>query len=982
MKIIHRTGSLLRIVLKRMTTQPWLVVAKTLGLFVGMVMMLAIPLYTDAVNFRVFSRTTLDAPDRPSFPPFSILSNYIGVFNGPLNYEEIEEIDAYYWEGEYTDSIGLPVRLQVKNMRTNNFQVFPTGESEFESKFEIMYAALNFISDFENHVTIVDGSFEDWDKVVNGRLPVMIHQETANETGIKVGERFTLVANWRDENNKRQQAQIPVIVTATYRQNNESDYFWYFGTTNTLKERFIISQENYSGALAKALPNEVHAVSWFHSFDSSNISFDQTGKIRDRIERGGLNAMQILPGTATAVSPLKSLTDFAEQSRTLSIYLFIICVPIIILILFFIGMVSKIEVDSRLNEIAILRSRGATRMQIILIEAFQAFVLGIIAAGLAIPVSLMVTQLIGQTRSFLDFSLTGDQLRVIINNPMLYTAGAMVLIAMLAQIIPSLSASKHTVQSYKREQARLIRKTWWQRLYLDFLLLALVIVGMVMVQDLERIGFYDFVGDNSIAYSLVYLLPIFLSVAVSMLFLRFMPMVLGLLSWIMGKTRNVNFLMAVRSLHRMPNAYQMPLMLLIITVNIAVFTTTLASAVDQYLTDQFYYKIGSELRFIDYGENPYQGFTPTGNVAASPTNPFQPGIVLPGEDEPSQSSAGQDLPEESWAFLPVEYYSDLPGALAASRIGYYSMRPGFTNATYGVFYGIDRFGFNQAAFWRRDFSDRPLSELMNQLAVYPNGVLISRTLADRYGLTIGSLIPVNIYIEGESINTEMIVVGTVNYFPTWYPGEDGDLMVGNLDYLFAIGSGPYPYSVILASQRGADSLELATAISQRSNISWRDGGRASYIIQSYQKEPNRQGLFGMLTLSFLITALLSFLGFLLYAIFSLRRRLIELGVLRAIGLSSKQMGATLAWEFLSLIFSGALVGTFIGIFNSRFFVPFMQIGTDTFSQTPPYYITIAWGRIYQIYGLLAVLFIILVFALVAFLRRIKIFEAIKLGETV
>ncbi|HET60531.1 MAG TPA: ABC transporter permease [Chloroflexi bacterium] len=980
MKIIHRTGSLLRIVLKRMTTQPWLVVAKTLGLFVGMVMMLAIPLYTDAVNFRVFSRTTLDAPDRPSFPPFSILSNYIGVFNGPLNYEEIEEIDAYYWEGAYTDYIGLPVRLQVKNMRTNNFQVFPTGESEFDSKFEIMYAALNYISDFEKHVTVIDGSFENWDGLVDRRLPVMIHQATANETGIKVGEQFTLVSNWRDEDNQRQQAQIPVIVTATYRQINENDYFWYFGTTNTLKERFIISQENYAGALAKALPNEVHAVSWFHSFDSSNISFDQTGKIRDRIEGAGLNAMQILPGTATAVSPLKSLTDFAEQSRTLSIYLFIICVPIIILILFFIGMVSKIEVDSRLNEIAILRSRGATRIQIVLIEAFQAFVLGVIAAGLAIPVSLLVTQLIGRTRSFLDFSLTGESLRVIINNPMLYTAGIMVLIAMIAQIIPSLSASKHTVQSYKREQARLIRKTWWQRLYLDFLLLALVLVGMVMVQDLERIGFYDFVGDNSIAYSLVYLLPIFLSVAVSMLFLRFMPMVLGLLSWIMGKTRNVNFLMAVRALHRMPNAYQMPLMLLIITVNIAVFTTTLASAVDQYLTDQFYYKIGSELRFIDFGEDPYMGVEITGNVESG-TNPFQSGIILPGQDEPSQS-ASANMPEESWAFLPVEYYSQLPGALAASRLGTYSMRPGFTNATYGVFFGIDRLGFSQAAFWRKDFSDRPLSEMMNQLAAYPNGVLISRTLADRYGLTIGSLIPVNIYIEGDSINTEMIVVGIVNYFPTWYPDKDGDLMVGNLDYLFAIGSGPYPYSVILASQPGADSLEIATAISQRSNISWRDGGRASYIIQSYQKEPNRQGLFGMLTLSFLITALLSFLGFLLYAVFSLRRRLIELGVLRAIGLSSKQMGATLAWEFLSLIFGGALVGTFIGVFNSRFFVPFMQIGTDTFSQTPPYYITIAWGRIYQIYGLLAVLFIILVFALVAFLRRIKIFEAIKLGETV
>ncbi len=979
MKIINRILSLLRIVVKRMTTQPGLVAAKVLGLFVGMMMMLSIPLYADAVNYRIFSKTTIEAPEYPGFPPFSILTHYVGAWKGPVNYEDISVIDNYLWGGEYVKQLKLPLLYQVKNIRTNNYQLFPAGSSEFDGIAEVKYVALNYVSDFENNVTVVQGSMEDWgDGLVDGRIPVMIHEQTALETGIRVGEKYVFLVRWRDATNEKFRQQIPLVISGIYTQTDPDDDYWYFGSTSTLNERLIISEHNYSHTVADLIPNEVYSVSWFQVYDSENIHFDQTQGIRTRIYNASLQAQQMLNGTSIPVSPLESLNSFAEQSRTLTLYLFIICAPIIVLILFFIGMVSKIEVDSRLNEIAILRSRGATRLQIIFIEAVEALVLGVFSALLSVPASLGITHLIGRTRSFLDFSLIAEPLRIQVNNPMWITAAVMVGVTILTQVIPTLAASKHTVQSYKSQQARLIQKPWWQRFFLDFILLGVVIFGIYFMRDLQESGFYDSVGENSIVFSVTYLLPILLSVSVSLLFLRLMPIVLSVLTWIMGKTKNINFLMAARTLHRMPNAYQMPLMLLIITVNIAIFTTTLATTVDQHLYDQLFYKIGSEMRFVDYGEHRFfQGNSSGGNTQTSNSNSGSFDEVFG-----SQPAASSNSFQGTWAFLPVEYYLQMPGAIAASRLGDYTMRPGFSNAREGVYYGIDRLGFSQAAFWRNDFSDESFGELMNQLALYPEGVLVSRDFAETYALDTGDLVPVTVSAYGDQIPAEMIVVGIFDYFPTWYPEEDGDLMVGNLDYLFNIGAGPYPYSVLIQTEEGFDSIETANAITKQSTVTWINGGRASYIIEQFQKEPTRQGFFGMLTISFLITALLSFLGFFLYAVFSLRRRLIELGVLRAIGLSTKQMAATLAWEFISLIFSGALIGTLVGLFSSRFFVPYMQIGTDQFSQTPPYFITIAWNEIFQIYGLLIFLFLLLIFALLAFLRRIKIFEAIKLGETV
>jgi putative ABC transport system permease protein len=149
-----------------------------------------------------------------------------------------------------------------------------------------------------------------------------------------------------------------------------------------------------------------------------------------------------------------------------------------------------------------------------------------------------------------------------------------------------------------------------------------------------------------------------------------------------------------------------------------------------------------------------------------------------------------------------------------------------------------------------------------------------------------------------------------------------------------------------------------------------------------QQRPERQGLFGLLSVGFLAAALLTVLGFLLYAFFSFRRRFIELGILRAIGLSAGQMAVFLAWELAFLILTGAIVGTALGAWISELFIPYLQIGAGPSAQIPPFVVEIAWSSILRIYGLFGALFVAALAVLVILLLRMKIFQAVKLGETV
>ena len=136
----------------------------------------------------------------------------------------------------------------------------------------------------------------------------------------------------------------------------------------------------------------------------------------------------------------------------------------------------------------------------------------------------------------------------------------------------------------------------------------------------------------------------------------------------------------------------------------------------------------------------------------------------------------------------------------------------------------------------------------------------------------------------------------------------------------------------------------------------------------------------MLSVGFMAAAALTVLGFLVYAVVSFQQRFIELGMLRAVGLSVGQMAGNLAGEQAMVILSGGTLGTVLGIAASELFIPYMQVGADKFARVPPFVVQIAWGELWIIYAIFGAMFIVAVSVLVALLVRMKVFEVVKLGE--
>jgi putative ABC transport system permease protein len=353
------------------------------------------------------------------------------------------------------------------------------------------------------------------------------------------------------------------------------------------------------------------------------------------------------------------------------------------------------------------------------------------------------------------------------------------------------------------------------------------------------------------------------------------------------------------------------------------------------------------------------------------------GLMLPVGDVESKDA----VPDQAM-ILPMSEYLGFQGVDAATRVGRYSAHANLGGREIpGVFMGVDRADFTRVAFWRGDFASFHPGELMNLLARGPGAVLIPHDFAMKNGLHEGDYVRLNVILPDAKVELITQVVGFFEYFPTWYPQEEGPLFVGNLDDLFTQAGGVFPYEVWLYTQNQPNIMALKDGLTERRLYTWQLREPYTYIANE-QSRPERQGMFGLLSAGYSAAALLTVLGFFMYSLFSFRRRLVEMGILRAVGMSTRQMGALIAFELAFLILTGLTLGTGLGIGINRLFIPYLQIGNGAAAVTPPFLIEMAWPAVFQIYILFALLFVIALLVLIALLRRMRIFEAIKLGETV
>jgi putative ABC transport system permease protein len=580
--------------------------------------------------------------------------------------------------------------------------------------------------------------------------------------------------------------------------------------------------------------------------------------------------------------------------------------PALGFLIYFLVLSSAIIAQWQQRETAMLVSRGMRATSILAQTFIEEIILFIIGYPLGVGAGMLLARLMGQTSSFLTF-VSREPLPVHLrglNVPLTLMA---LFVALMARLIPAARATRLSAKDVDRERARPVKGPFWYRAYLDFLL---ILPTYYAWRQLTQRGSISMLVEDAptdlYRDPLLILVPALFILTGALMTLRIFPLIMKGLDFIANLIPWPTPHLALRQLGRRSTMYINPLLLVIVSLALGVYTISMAASLDQWLIDRMYYRSGSQLSFGVYP------ITATSSASAT---------IVSGE----------------WIPQPANFES-VDGIRTATRVGEFSMSSELpaSGKVRGRFLAVDRLKFPQVAWFREDFArGESLGALMNRLALSPNSILVSEEILEDNPLEVGDDIVVQVSINYESfIRTNFKIVGTYNYFPTVYE-DDAVTFIGNLEHLsFFMGLVP-PHNIWVQLEDGADGEQVIDQIPQELGVNTRKVQDVNALVNEELAKLERVGVFGTLSVGFLAAVVMAIMGLLIYTYASLQDRLHRLTILRAVGLLRRQISGQVVLEYAFLTAYGSIAGAVIGSIATNMFVPLFRVTAEEGVPLPP-----------------------------------------------
>lgn len=925
---------LLRLMMRSLISRLGLTLLNLFGIVLAVALLTSAAFFAQGVDRAILQQELATLTRQTGRAPFSLRVYVFPSARQPLSIANAEQV-AGNLAGTLSAEIGLPRARQGLQVESGSLMLLPNPDDEryIESRGLLGTVNVVYVADVADKMETVAGApFEMAGSSPPDVLEVWIHTLMAEEMGIHPGETFQLGFNVSQP--------IGLLrIVGFWKASDPADPFWFKNPDSNLRTALMVRRSDYINFIEPVLAAKSRAVSWHITLDDSGLNPALARTYVTGFDRAMSIIGRYLPDARLDISPLGPLQQFVGRQNVLTTMLLGFNLPSLVFLLYFLLLISSIVARRQQREISILRSRGMSKSTLVGMALIEQVLLFAIGAPLGLGVGLFLARQMGYTASFLTFtdrpplpvSLQGLDVRLI----------AVALgVALLARLIPVVQMAARSVVQQEREHARQTRRPFWQRSYLDFLLIAPT--AYVYRQLLSR-GTFANPGaegaDSLFQDPLLVLAPALFVLTAALLLMRIFPPLMSLLDWLAGRALWLTPHLVLRQLGRHSAAYVTPLLLVIVLLAMGIYTVSMAASLDRWLVERIYYSIGADARFLPMstGENP------------------APLLLQKGA------------------------FDDFPGVAATARVGDYGVRyQGASGRVEGRFLAVDRVDFPSVVWFRPDFAPEPVGALMNRLALAPENILVSQRFLDQHVLGIGDQIQLSIALDSSlRLSAAFTIAGVYTYFPTAY---DRDLLIiGSLESLFFMAGGDLPHHTWLRMAGDADPKAVFDAVERAGMLPGMARNTAA-LVAAEQARMERVGIFGTLSVGFVAAAIMATLALLVHGFAALSERGYQFGVLRALGLRRGQVLTQVGMEYALITAYGALGGTLVGALAAFLFAPFFRITGAATLPLPPLIPFVAWDRIL----LLAILFtlgmVLVEIIVIARSFRQQVFTTLRMGN--
>lgn len=955
---------MIKSVLNKIANNFWLFMCLTVGSLLIAAILSSIPIYTNGALRKMLTNdlnkfvTTDNGYDSPGQMHTEIW--FDSEYSGMGIIATIDETDEYMNQVYANSDVIVSESYTTFTVR----RLRPTSEMLLarDGNYKI-----KTMTNIEDHVTIIEGRMFS-DKVKDGVLEVIVSSEEFNRNNMVVGQEYSFLIGWLPE---EASPIFKVRLVGVYEPNYEDTEYWY-DLDSGYNKTFLSSRDGFetlmfSGGNAKF----VTEAAWYYNVDLYSIPLSDVQAFIDLIEEIDIHFEEnFRQGTYDVSVPItKTIVEYVDNATNLKVTMWILNAPVLVMLAFYIFMVAKLIIEEDKDEITSLKSRGAESKQIFMRYVVECAFIVATSVLLGPPLGYVLAQMIGSANGFLEFVNRSGMSMSIVPESYLYSlaAGALFLIMVL---IPAKKATKDTIVQHKAKKARKTKKPFWEKSFLDIILLALSIYLLFMYNRVDI-----FTSEGSIDLSIYFVSTVFI-IACGLLFLRIYPLLLKLIFAIFKKKLPPTLYSSFIQVGRAGGDNRFLILFLVLTISIGVYSSSTARIININAEEVAMYKSGAD-------------------VVLTPDWQLDSVVEYEAEDGTIVSGTMADMPLK-YRNIDVDKYKAIEGVKNIAKVS----DPNYVRAM-GYFgdewqrsvrlMAIEPYEFSQTTWLRPSILSEKVHwyEYINQMEKHPTSVLISRGFATEHDLRAGDTMVINLNDLGVEDGApgsypimECYVLAVIDYWPMFYDGAIntdyvGELIVMNLDYLMSVkDTQTYNLWIDLdndtTSQAFYENMEKAGLLDSVTSI--RD--RQSDFVRE-KSDSMVMALNGTFSLGFVATMIISMLGFLLYWILNVRKRRLQFGILRAMGMTKGKLTTMLMWEHLMTSGVAVIVGMIVGLLTTGLFLPVLEKSYESILPLKIQYNIIDSIRIFAIVVVMIILGIVIISQ---FIRKLKINEAVKIGE--
>ena len=455
-----------------------------------------------------------------------------------------------------------------------------------------------FMTGFQDHAQLSEGSWPGASGSLGPQgveMDVVIGVRTSQTLGLQVGSQVFI---WPFQTASNERITLNIVGLAEPNDSNEE--YWMGAPTQfspqvvgeQVEVAFYVTEADFFGVLGTRFPTLVADFGFSLFIDSSLVTADTTEATQDALAGLETDLNKQYPRTLVLSRLSLTLDEFRQELTLARVPLYVFISLFVIVIMYFLVMITGILGRSQADEAGLLRSRGASVLQV---SGVLALAEGIVAV-IAVAIGPLLGWVIVRYLLLPTIDVTGGRdVPSGLSGDMFWMGAAGGGLAVIVLVATALGRARLAMVESLSSRARPPSVPFLHRYYID--IMAVLAVGLIWWQVRGRDGFVaEELAERGVAVDPTLILgPVLGLFAAAVLLMRVLPLGVRLLAWAGSRSKSAWLTLPLLRLARDPIPHGSLAVMLMLAAALGVFGATFQSSLSNSQRQQALHRVGGDL---------------------------------------------------------------------------------------------------------------------------------------------------------------------------------------------------------------------------------------------------------------------------------------------------------------------------------------------------------------------------------------------------